>query len=540
MPTAYSYIRFSSGKQAKGSSKERQESMIAEWLRSHADYELSLQRYEDLGRSGYKGEHLKHGFGKLLDAIDEGLIRKGDAVLVEAIDRLGRLPPMQTMNLLSSVASKGVVIVTLEDGIEYTERSINTEHWHSLAGKIKQAHEYSERLAERMRRSWQSRQRQAKSGNAIKRRLPIWLNQETGQLNPEIAPHVAQAFEDYAAGMGERRILKRLKQKCPEIKITPGGIQMWWGNRTAIGYWNDTPNCHPPVITMELWYRVAQARYSRKREANAAPTKHFLTGLIKCGACGKNYGVKQNVGRTPVMKCSTNSRLGFDGCSNGKTFPVAVLDSIRLETCQTFIQEAFLGQMPSEQQKQLIEIEGEYNEVVRKLDNLAAAIAQTGPLDSFVRESNRLTEVLRNLESQRTILERENLSPSRRTHEFFKVEDDLIKNDPLKLNSLLQGVGYTIVCHADGTMIPNGGKTYRYRFSRKNMNFLVSSEDESWVILCDNSDQPLRRNIPMEYAAIEKMMNELNLPFGLDDQWYDADDGRPMQKLERSLYPDND
>lgn len=90
MPKAISYIRFSSEKQAKGSSLERQQTMLAQWLESNPEYVLSDLRFQDLGVSGFTGAHLENGFGQLLAAVENGSIEPGDVVLIEAIDRVGR------------------------------------------------------------------------------------------------------------------------------------------------------------------------------------------------------------------------------------------------------------------------------------------------------------------------------------------------------------------------------------------------------------------------------------------------------------------
>lgn len=61
MPHAISYVRFSSLRQSRGHSLERQEQMIGEWLASHPEYTLSDLQYKDLGKSGYHAKHVKGG-----------------------------------------------------------------------------------------------------------------------------------------------------------------------------------------------------------------------------------------------------------------------------------------------------------------------------------------------------------------------------------------------------------------------------------------------------------------------------------------------
>ncbi|TOA15962.1 recombinase, partial [Vibrio parahaemolyticus] len=89
------YIRFSSSIQQKGSSLERQQKLIDDYLKSRPELTLSNLQYQDLGLSGYKGKHLENDLGKLLEAIESKHIKEGDYILVEAMDRLGRLPELE-------------------------------------------------------------------------------------------------------------------------------------------------------------------------------------------------------------------------------------------------------------------------------------------------------------------------------------------------------------------------------------------------------------------------------------------------------------
>jgi len=145
MPTAYTYFRFSSGSQAVGSSIIRQEQLVSEWLQRNPEYQLAQLGFIDRGRSGYSGVHLKYDLGRILEAIKAGEIKAGDAILVEAIDRIGRLRPMEMFDLISSITRDGVSVVTVEDGKIYSQENLNndTSALFVLAGKVQQAHEYS-------------------------------------------------------------------------------------------------------------------------------------------------------------------------------------------------------------------------------------------------------------------------------------------------------------------------------------------------------------------------------------------------------------
>lgn len=158
MAQAISYVRFSSLKQKHGSSLERQEQMIGGWLVEHPSYTLSALQYKDLGKSGYKGEHVNGGgFGKLLAAIQQGAIKDGDVVLVEAIDRAGRLDAVDMFGILHPILSAGVSLITLDDNQTYNRESLNGPAIFLLAAKIQSAHQYSAALSRRIKASYEKK-----------------------------------------------------------------------------------------------------------------------------------------------------------------------------------------------------------------------------------------------------------------------------------------------------------------------------------------------------------------------------------------------
>nr|WP_083848894.1 recombinase family protein [Pseudomonas luteola] len=484
MPTAIPYLRFSSGLQQHGSSIERQERMIARWLEANPSYTLSTLRFQDLGISGYSGAHLENGFGKLLEAVKAGVFKDGDCILFEAIDRAGRLPPLQMLGIIGQILETGLSIITLDDGIVYTRESVGSQHLFLLVAKIQQAYQYSETLSRRMRESWISRRNNAATGKGIKRKLPVWLKE--GKLRDEIAPFIVQTFEDFAAGLGARRLRQRLQGTHPELeKITPNGILGWLSNKTAIGYDGDIPNVHPPVVSLELWYRVQKALEDRKNTDTASPSKYLLSGLVKCGVCGANFVVKANKDRQLTMICATRSRLG-DSCPNGKSFPFIVLDFVRKETSLSFLEKAFSLQQLSANGKRIAEIDGLLNDLFKSIGAIADSIAQLGPLPQFIEKIKNLQEEQEKLRDEKTILEREE-TPSNEMKSRVNaavIEDDLLENDPLKLNALLQGAGYYITVYPDG-LIKAEDEIYPFLYlgySRKPMGYKVLFFGEEKVL----------------------------------------------------------
>lgn len=334
MPTAYSYIRFSSAQQATGASRARQSDMVAKWITDHPAFKLSSDSFEDLGVSGFSGKHLESAFGRLLAAIEDGAIKAGDCILVEAIDRAGRLEPLEMLPIISKIVGAGVAIITLDDGVTYDRKSLKENNLFLLVAKIQQAHQYSDRLSERVKDALARKRERAKSGEKIKRRSVAWLD-ENNELIPELQPLIRSIFEDYAAGIGERRILNRVRGKHPLLEnLNSTTVKRWLANKAAIGTWSlshlrnkagmlpphikdreDIPNAFPAVIPEELFYRV-QKQIQSGRKLKSASANYLLSGLVVCGRCGSNFGVVNTKKSPPQMLCMNRHRLGVEmGCS---------------------------------------------------------------------------------------------------------------------------------------------------------------------------------------------------------------------------------
>ncbi|MBL0897058.1 recombinase family protein, partial [Pectobacterium atrosepticum] len=72
---AYSYVRFSSKKQASGDSLRRQTEMAEEYASRHM-LRLSSKNFQDLGISAFR-EGKRPSLADMLTAIDEGQITAG-------------------------------------------------------------------------------------------------------------------------------------------------------------------------------------------------------------------------------------------------------------------------------------------------------------------------------------------------------------------------------------------------------------------------------------------------------------------------------
>ncbi|MGQ7243685.1 recombinase family protein [Salinicola sp. V024] len=333
MAQAISYIRFSSALQRGGSSTDRQSRMISEWLKAHPDVALSPISASDEGRSGFSGAHLQHGLGQILAAIEDGKIAAGDFILIEAMDRLGRLAPLEMLSLLQRIVGAGVNVVTLEDSQTYSKESLNEKigDLFILVGKISQAHEYSKNLSRRMKAAYESKRQKAKDGETIKRYTPYWLTSD-GKIIEEWKEGIERVVEYYLKGWGPRNIVIELVSKnlIPE-NTTTQSVRKWLRSKALVGSWDNNgdeiENVVDAVIDRETFYRVQTE--IKRREVDHSPRSTFkLSGLIKCKECGSSYYItKKMVKGYPQhsAKCLGREKKGADFCSNNRQLPYVVL-----------------------------------------------------------------------------------------------------------------------------------------------------------------------------------------------------------------------
>ena len=97
-PRAYSYVRFSSAKQADGDSLRRQTAMARDYAERHG-LELADLTLRDLGKSAFRGKNAVEGaLGEFIRAVDSGKVEPGSYLLVESLDRLSRDRIMAALN----------------------------------------------------------------------------------------------------------------------------------------------------------------------------------------------------------------------------------------------------------------------------------------------------------------------------------------------------------------------------------------------------------------------------------------------------------
>lgn len=357
MPRVISYTRFSSQKQASGDSYRRQTSMAMKWCLKHnlvLDTNFVLK---DLGISGFSGANLRGALGALQKLVLDGKIEKGTILLIEALDRLTRLPLPDAQELLLSLINNGLTIVTLTDEKIWTKDKLeNLEDFMMSVLTLYRGFQESKEKSKRLRATFQEH-RDNESNQAFGS-APGWLYRGSKAspwvVKEELANVVKRVFEMSAAGLGSKAIAKIANDENwpvpTRLNLTEG---RWHAqmpglilrNRAVLGeheyrihthdahakHWHGlttgqvVPNFYPQIVSDDLWARsrasIATRSVAKKRDSHGF---NIWAGLLYCGYCGaplqrkneKNGHSRASVSCADklagITKCPTFAAKNFD------------------------------------------------------------------------------------------------------------------------------------------------------------------------------------------------------------------------------------
>lgn len=325
---AYSYIRFSSEKQSEGSSLERQESLLNNFLNGNPQYELVSASYKDLGISGFTGAHQNAGaLGQFLKACEENRVQAGSFLLVESIDRLGRLSGVNFLSLIIDLF-KYVSVITLEDGQVYNNKTFDGSAAFSLQAKIQQAHNYSKQLSTRLRIARAKTKEKVRSGEVKKvtKICPSWLEWDEGRDEfvtlPERVDIVKKIFNMYISdGLGTTAIASRLN----ESGVLGFNGKGWHGSyiskilfeRKVLGEMKGRgeevfEGYYPQIIDIETFLEAQRQKSVRSKVFRTGNIKNpqpynIYEGLVFC-CCGTEAKLHNKGNGSLIYQCKNRPR----------------------------------------------------------------------------------------------------------------------------------------------------------------------------------------------------------------------------------------
>lgn len=341
-PKAYSYVRFSFKRQAKGDSLLRQLDRSRLYAAEHG---LDLQEftYEDLGVSAFDRTNMTSGaLAAFIKAAEEGVVERGSYLLVESLDRLSRAQAIVAMELLAKLVGLGIRVVTVIDGRVLDEDSIKTTDALLYAVLVFiRANEESEVKSDRVKKA--HARKRVSGSKFVFGQGPGWLKPNAArdgwEVVPELAASVVKVFEYSAKGFGCTAIARIANRESWPV---PGRAEDWHvtlphklvHNRRVLGEFEPAlkegrsrratgevwETYYPAIVTPEL-FAAANAAVARRRTLPKRRDNGYhgiFQGLLKCGNCGATLARKAKTGpkNSPgyALYVCTNHLRGKESC----------------------------------------------------------------------------------------------------------------------------------------------------------------------------------------------------------------------------------
>lgn len=315
---AISYARWSSGRQAKGNSLKRQtESAEAYCHKTGMRLDLSIV---DDGVSAFTGSNLKAGLGVLLGDLRSGKVPADRVLLVENMDRLSRLNPMDVMPIFLEVLNTGMTVVTLQDEMVHSAEKLRDQPMLLIPSLVAMqlAHDESKKKSDRLSASWRGRVEKLQAGERIPiSKVPFWIDQKTQDFNSRV-DDARTLFNFAEGGHGTTSIMRLLNERG--IKSPRGGT---WGkavvqdvlcSKEAYGTLEikgqEIPNYYPAIISETRWIALRNRAAQQTRNPQASSYVNVFPRLLRCGICGSTMSVSSTRGK--------NKRFRYAACE-GRT-----------------------------------------------------------------------------------------------------------------------------------------------------------------------------------------------------------------------------
>lgn len=311
--TAYLYLRFSTVRQERGSSRERQEADCRAFI-ERKGWTLAEPIIADLGRSAWKGDHLKKGnLGKLAQSILDGELPPG-IIVVENLDRLSRQKPRVTQRWMEDICDRGFKIAAANTGKVYDAQSLedNIMDILDVLYQGKAANDYVETLSRRSIGSYEKRLGEARVDNtAIHGIGPAWLKKVGQRPNikwepiPERVSLIREMFDLTVAGQAPWAIARAFNERGQPsftgIKWERTSIVKILRNRAIEGDYavgagkNQVPTGEvlfgyygAPIVPLDVVKQANEMLDRRRRGSgrNSGAVNNLFGQKIRCEKCG--------------------------------------------------------------------------------------------------------------------------------------------------------------------------------------------------------------------------------------------------------------
>jgi DNA invertase Pin-like site-specific DNA recombinase len=415
MRRAYSLIRFSSWKQAKGESRRRQMEWGPRWCDKHG-YHLDDSLRQDGPVSAFRGSHRAKGaLAQFLEMVKVGRVPKGSVLLVESLDRLSREEIDEALTLFLGILKAGIDVATMVPERHYTKASVG-----DLVGLLEpliimvRAHEESLTKSARIADVWDQRRKRAgeRPMNGVG---PAWLRMANGrwEVIEERAETVRLIFRLCIDGHGLHSICHELTRH----DVPPIGRAKQWGyvyvglilrNRAVLGEFQphvvrngkrvpagqSVPDYYPAIIPEADFYKAQAALDGRKNQKGprGKHVRNLFTGLLRDARDGCTM-----VTVTESDKCKS-VRLVSSGAQRGKkgsdyrTFPYPAFEAAFLSLFRELKAADVLPAEGGGAEEEIVALTGQLREIDYRVGRVSADLKAGGDFDAglaLLRELER-------------------------------------------------------------------------------------------------------------------------------------------------------
>ncbi len=184
----------------------------------------------DAGVSAYRGANLATGaLGYFKEAVDAGEVPQGSFLLVESLDRISRQDARRAQRTLEDIIDAGVVVVTLTDGREYSQASIDRDPFELMVSLLTfiRANEESATKSRRLKSAWETK-RSTISERPMTARTPGWIRLDPATRTLELIPERAAIVRQICLWVAEGRSQTSIAQRLTAEGLEPWGRGKVW------------------------------------------------------------------------------------------------------------------------------------------------------------------------------------------------------------------------------------------------------------------------------------------------------------------------
>jgi DNA invertase Pin-like site-specific DNA recombinase len=421
----FSYIRFSSAKQSKGNSFERQLE-IAPRVALEKGWtfrqDLSLNSLE---MSGYHGSNLGAIKG-LIEGTKDGRIPKGSVCILEALDRLTRLDVDTAYQLLRELVISGLEIYTDNSSRHITEKDLkNPMSIMMTVVELNAGFEYSDKLSDRVGKAWaRKRKALAETGKPLTKMIVGWVDGKTGKPNDR-ANVVNRIFEMYNSGHGISAIVRILNQE--KVKTWGRGKSGHWNcsylsellhSRAVIGEFQPhitkraekgnyykrfksgepIKGYYPAIVPEKLFYEVQAKIGDSRKGPKTENIGNLFSGVAYCECGEKMYLVNSNKKGDARKYYTCWGKVKGLGCQ-ALTIRYEPLENFFLMTAAKNAEKLFAVKSPSRERAEMIR--GQVMTIEKQIEHITpfflqgrGSITLGNALEKLETELNELNQEL--------------------------------------------------------------------------------------------------------------------------------------------------